>query len=218
MITTIIIILTGIVSAQAFSNRDLMNKLIFHPTSVNNSEWYRLFSYGLIHADWGHLLFNMLTLYFFGPYIESFFATALGGSLGVLCYILLYISALFVSIYPTYRKEKNNAGYYGLGASGAVSTIVFAYILIKPMGYMGLLFIPVFIPAFLFGILYVFLSLYFNKTNSGQINHLAHITGGIYGVIMTALIMFLLADINLFALFAKSIQNLTLDNLFHVGY
>lgn len=217
MTTYIIIIITAIFSVRAFNNRTIVNRLIFHPPSVKGVGWYRFFSYGIIHADWNHLIFNMLTLYFFGPYIETYFINALGALRGISFYLILYVSALFISIYPTFLKEKNNRNYYGLGASGAVSAIVFAYILIEPMGYMGIIFIPVFIPAFLFGILYVVLSLYFTKQSSGGINHLAHITGAVYGVLFTFLVMFLISNSNLATSFWASIQGVSLQDVFKVS-
>ena len=113
MITTIIIILTALISIKAFKDIELMGKLIFHPPAVKKGSWYRLFTYGVVHADYTHLIFNMFTLYFFGIEIERVFKTVLGQTTGSFSYVLLYISALLISILPTYFKQKDNTSYYG---------------------------------------------------------------------------------------------------------
>ena len=197
MITLAIIIITALISYQAFSNYHIADKLIFQPASVRDGEWYRLFTYGVLHADFTHLLFNMFTLYLFGSYIENMFKLQLGFRQGSIAFILLYVGGLFFSILPTYFKEKNNYYYKGLGASGAVSAMVFAYILINPMNFMGILFIPIMLPAFLFGFIFVFISMYLDKKEVGGINHSAHIIGGLFGVIFTAVLFFVMSDVNL---------------------
>ena len=218
MITTTIIVLTVLVSIRAFKDKTLMEKMIFHPPSVKQGEWYRLFSYGVLHADYAHLIFNMFTLYFFGPEIERFGKSALGETTGSICYILLYLSALLISILPTYFKQKHNVSYFGLGASGAVSAIIFAYMLVNPMNFMGILFIPIYLPAFLFGIIFLLISLALDKKQTGGINHSAHITGGIYGILYMAVIFFALADINLVQSFIGKIRIDSLSDLIHIGF
>lgn len=218
MITAIIIILTAFVSIRAFKNDELMGKIIFFPPAVNQGEWYRLFSYGVVHADYTHLIFNMFTLYFFGMDIELVMKTALGQTFGSICFILLYLSALFVSIFPTYLKQKENRSYYGLGASGAVSAIVFAYVLINPMNFMGIMFIPIMLPAFLFGAIFILISLSLDKKQVGGINHSAHITGGIYGIIFMIVIFFAFSDTNLFNSFIAQIKINNISDLIHFGY
>ena len=126
MITLIIIVLTSLISYQAFRDHGLADKLIFQPATVRDGEWYRLLTYGLLHADFMHLLFNMFTFYLFGSYIESIFKMQLGTQAGSIAFVLLYIGGLLFSILPTYFKQKNNYYYKGLGASGAVSAVVFA--------------------------------------------------------------------------------------------
>ena len=218
MITLAIIIITALISYQAFSNYNIADKLIFQPASVRDGEWYRLFTYGVLHADFTHLLFNMFTLYLFGSYIESIFKLQFGHRQGSIAYILLYVGGLLFSILPTFFKEKNNYYYKGLGASGAVSAMVFAYILINPMNFMGILFIPIMLPAFLFGFIFVFISMYLDKKEVGGINHSAHITGGFFGVIFTAVLFFVMSNVNLLLQFVLKIRITSLGDLFYFGF
>jgi membrane associated rhomboid family serine protease len=112
MITIIIIVITSLISIRAFKDSELMSRLIFHPPAVKQGNGYRLFTYGVVHADYTHLIFNMFTLYFFGPNIERTFKSVLGQTSGSAFFILLYLSALLVSIIPTYFKKKDNASYF----------------------------------------------------------------------------------------------------------
>lgn len=217
MITITIILLTALLSIRAFKDPSLMNKLIFIPSKVNEGEWSRLFTYGIIHADYPHLIFNMFTLYFFGMDVEKICKTMLGNDIGSICYIILYVSALAISILPTYGKQKNNSYYRGLGASGAVSAIVFAYVLINPMNFMGIMFIPIMLPAFLFGIIFLLVSLYLDKKQTGRINHSAHIVGSVYGLIYMTVAFFALKKISLPALFLEHIKINSLTDLFYFG-
>ena len=218
MITIIIIVITSLISIRAFKDNELMSRLIFHPPAVKQGNGYRLFSYGVVHADYTHLIFNMFTLYFFGPAIERTFKSVLSPISGSIFFILLYLTALFVSIIPTYFKKKDNASYYSLGASGAVSAIIFAYVLINPMNYMGILFIPIMLPAFLFGIIFILISISLDKKQVGDINHSAHITGGIYGIIFTIAIFFTFADINLINSFMGQIRINSISDIFYFGF
>src|SRR5690554_832630 len=218
MITLAIIIITALISYQAFNNYHIADKLIFQPASVRDGEWYRLFTYGLLHADFTHLLFNMFTFYLFGGYIENMFKLQLGLRQGSVAFILLYVGGLLFSILPTYLKEKNNYYYKGLGASGAVSAIVFAYILINPMNFMGILFIPIMLPAFLFGFIFVFISIYLDKKEVGGINHSAHITGGLFGIVFVAAAFAVISHVNIILQFIFKIQITSIGDLFHFGF
>jgi membrane associated rhomboid family serine protease len=183
-ITLIIIIITVIISFTAFNNQKVINDLIFYPPAVaDDGQWWRFFSSGLIHADTAHLIFNMLSLYFFGPAIESAFETSIFGEHGKWVYLLLYVTALFVSMLPTYLKHKHDTYYRSLGASGAVSAIIFTGLMIAPGSEVGLIFIPfVRIPGFIFAPLYLILSAYLDRRGADNINHSAHIWGGLYGL------------------------------------
>ena len=124
--TTLIIIITVIVSLLAWQNKTLFNRLIFYPPAVNNGQWDRFVTHGFIHADSMHLLFNMFTLYFFGRAIEGLYRSFLFGY----GFVIFYVLAIVVAMIPSYLKNKKNASYLSLGASGGVSAVLFAFILL----------------------------------------------------------------------------------------
>lgn len=180
--TLIIIIITALVSVGGFNNRKIIDDLIFYGPAVSRQgQVYRFFSCGLIHADWSHLIFNMLSLYFLGPYVEQGFE-ALFGSMGRWIFVLLYVSALAVSLLPTYNKHKDNYYYRSLGASGAVSAVIFAGLMLVPTMELYIFFIPIPIPGFIFGPLYLLISAYMDRQGGDNINHSAHIWGALYGL------------------------------------
>lgn len=181
-ITLIIIAITCVVSFLAFRNPRLMNDLILWPPAIaRQREYYRLVTYGLVHADFGHLLFNMFTLFFFGRVMEVFFAERLG-SFG---FVLFYIGALVASILPTYLKHRADPNYRSLGASGAVSAVLFAFILLAPWQRIVVLVVPM--PAIIYAVLYTGYSIYMDRRGQGTVNHSAHLWGAAYGVIFTLL-------------------------------
>ncbi|TDH29280.1 rhomboid family intramembrane serine protease [Segetibacter sp. 3557_3] len=181
-ITVIIIAITCIFSFLAFSNERLTATMIFDPPAVSeHNQWYRFWSCALIHGDFFHLLFNMFTLYSFGEFVERGFNIVFG-SLGPIVYISLYVISQFLCLLPTYVEHKHNHYYRSLGASGAVSAVVFAGIMLMPTAGMGILFIPFMIPGFIFGPLFLIISAYIAKRGHGNINHSAHIFGAVAGV------------------------------------
>lgn len=193
-ITIIIIVITCVISFVAFSNRDIMDKLIFYPPAVNNDkQWYRFFTCGLIHADIGHLAFNMISFYFFGRIVEIYFKE-IYEDMGSFMYVVLYVSALAACLLPTYSKQKDNYSYRSLGASGAVSAIVFVGILLRPMDKLYLFFIPVGIPGFIFGPIYLIVTAYLDKRGGGGINHSAHLWGALYGLAFFIVTAYFLTD------------------------
>lgn len=181
-ITWIIILLTSAISIPAFSNRAFFDKMKFNAFIIKeNKQWYRFISYGLIHADWMHLLINMFVLYSFGEQVEMMFIYIFGLK-GTILFLILYVSAIFISAYPSYEKHKNNSWYNAVGASGAVSAILFSSILLLPSSKIYLLFIPFPIPAVIFGILYLIYSAYMAKKSVDNIGHDAHFWGAVYGL------------------------------------
>jgi membrane associated rhomboid family serine protease len=203
-ITLIIIIITCLVSFTAFSNEKLMNDLIFHPPAITN-QWYRFFSCGLIHADIMHLAFNMYSFYLFGEIVEKAFVQVFGSS-GKIIYLFMYIISLAISLLPTYLKNKNNYHYYSLGASGAVSAVIFAGIFLYPTMGLGIFPIPFHIPGFIFGPLYLIVSAYLAKKGNGNINHSAHIWGAIFGVVFLIVSSAFGSDYNLPQSFANEVS------------
>ncbi|MGZ5190994.1 MAG: rhomboid family intramembrane serine protease, partial [Flavisolibacter sp.] len=181
-ITLIIIIITVLVSIGGFNSPKLIDDLIFYPPAVTQrKQWYRFFTCGLIHADFAHLIFNMLSLFLFGRFVEEKFIEIFGEN-GKWIYLLMYISALFVSLLPTYFKHRDNYQYKSLGASGAVSTVVFAGLMVAPYVEVGFFIIPPIIPGFIFGPLYLLITAWLDKAGKDNINHSAHLWGALYGV------------------------------------
>jgi membrane associated rhomboid family serine protease len=183
MITTYSLIgITVLISMYAFSNPELMRKFILSPYIVNTrGEYYRFLTSGFLHKDHMHLIFNMITLYFFGPIIQMVF-TAIFGSMGAFYYVALYLLAIIVSDIPSFFKYRNIPGYSSLGASGGVSAVVFAFILFLPLEKINLyLIFPV--PGFILGALYIMYSYYQSKKSSDNINHDAHLYGALFGLI-----------------------------------
>jgi membrane associated rhomboid family serine protease len=182
-ITTIIIIITALISIGGFSNQKIIEDLVFYPPAVSQrNQWYRFFTCGLIHADVGHLIFNMLSLYLFGRFVEDTF-TQIFAENGKWLYLLMYVTSLFVCLLPTYFKNRNNYHYRSLGASGAVSAVVFAGLLLAPDVQVGFFIIPPIIPGFIFGPLYLLISVWLDRRGGDNINHSAHFWGALFGVL-----------------------------------
>jgi len=180
-LTILIIILTCISSFAAFQNKNLMNRMVFSPYAVKrSSEWYRFITSGFIHGNWMHLFFNMYVLFLFGSITENYFKFHYR-DLGGLFYVALYLFSIILSEVYSYFQHKDNAYYASLGASGAVSAILFASILFQPLSKIGLIFFPIGIPAFIFGLLYLLYSAYMAKQGQDNIGHNAHFYGAIFG-------------------------------------
>ena len=208
-ITLIILIVTCIISIAAFNNQKLLDNLIFYPPAVNERrQYYRFITCGFIHANVPHLVFNMYSFWIFGEYVEILFMTVFG-PVGRWYYLLMYISALVVCLLPTYTKNKTNYHYRSLGASGAVSSVIFAFIFLNPLQGIGLIFLPreFMIPGFIFGFLYLVVSSYLDKKGGGNINHSAHIWGAIYGIIFLIIAGSLFSDKNLLSGFLAAVKS-----------
>lgn len=216
-ITLIIIIVTVIISLFAFRSQKVMDDLIFFPAAITEkNQYYRFISYGFIHADLSHLFFNMYAFYLFGGACEDSFINIFG-KYGELFYILMYFLALIICVIPDFNKYKTNTGYRSLGASGAVSAVVFAYILFRPLQGIGLLFIPIFIPGFLFGILFLIVSYFLGKKGATRVNHSAHIWGAIFGVIFLIVFSQFFSTYPLLDNFINSVKGLDLHHIFTSG-
>lgn len=176
----LIIILTAITSVMAFSNRDLTNKLIFNVGAVlRDKQWYRMLTSAFLHGDWMHLIFNMLTLYFFSGVIVSAF--------GAWRYLIIYFGSVICGSLLSLFMHRKEPYYLALGASGGVVGILFAAIALAPTMQIGILFIPGRIPAWLFGILYLGYSVYAMRQNADNVGHDAHLGGAATGVLLTIL-------------------------------
>ena len=185
MVTIGIILITVLVSVLAFSNHDLFRRLAFNAYDIKHfNNPYRFLSYALIHADWIHLLVNMMVLYSFGRIVEEYY-TMLFGAKSILYYILLYVGGVALSTLPSFGKHKDDYSYTAVGASGAVSAVVFASILFDPLSKIYLFFIPIGIPAIIFGVLYLFYSAYMGKKNVDNVGHDVHFWGAIFGFAFT---------------------------------
>ena len=182
-ITLAIVAVTGITSLLAFNNHNLLEELVFWPYRMwRNNEWHRLVSCGFIHGSAGHLLFNMIALYSFGVYVESAFGDIFMGK-GLTLYVVMYFLAIAgADVYNLFTR-KDDYNYRSLGASGGVSAIVFASILLNPFSKIYLFFIPIGIPAFVFGPLYLAYCVYAAKRGGDNIGHTAHFTGSIIGFV-----------------------------------
>lgn len=185
--TLIILGITILLSVLALYNDELMRKWIFNPYIVHHQkQWYRFFTSGFIHADWMHLLVNMFVLFGFGQAVESYYG-ALFDEKASYYFVLLYLGGLLISSTPTYAKHKEHPWYNSLGASGAVSGILFAAILFQPwqkIYFMGIIGIP----GILLGPLYLFYEWRSGQKSNDNINHDAHFWGAIFGVLFTILL------------------------------
>ncbi len=181
-LTIALVAVTVSVSWLAFNNPRLLDRLLLWPPAIERRHQYdRLLTHGFVHADWQHLLFNMITLYFFGRAVEGVF-TELIGRAG---FALFYLSAIVVAILPTYLRHRHDPRYRSLGASGAVSAVLFAYILMAPWSLIFVFFLPV--PAIVYAVFYVGYSIWMDRQGGDNVNHSAHLWGAGYGVLFTVM-------------------------------
>lgn len=185
MITYIILGITIFISITAMDNHSLKNKMMFNAYMIKErKEWYRFLSHGIIHADWIHLAFNMFSLYMFGKAVEDYYAV-LFKEKGILFFILLYVGGLVMSSLYSYEKNKGNIYYNALGASGAVSAVIYAFIVLDPMNKITPMFFPIGMPAYVFGFIFLGIEYYLSRRGNTGIAHDAHFWGAIYGIILT---------------------------------
>lgn len=184
--TLLIIAITSVISIIAFNRRDIFNKLQLNPYAVyHKKEWYRILSHGFLHADWVHLFVNMFVLYSFGSAVESIFKQLAANGIiqsPVLVYLILYFGSMIFATVTTIAKHRDNEWYNSIGASGAVSAVVFTSIFFQPLA--NLYFFAVIpIPGIVFGALYLGYSHYMSRKGDDNINHDAHFIGALFGFI-----------------------------------
>jgi membrane associated rhomboid family serine protease len=183
-VSLVIVIITVLTSIMAWRNDTIMRKWIFNPYMIHKrKQYWRFLSAAFLHADWMHLAFNMFVLYEFGKHVEAQFDVVWIGEdiKHVLLFIGLYIPAAILSCFYTFEKQKNNIHYNALGASGAVSAVVFGFIAINPTAMLAIFgIIP--IPAFLYGGLYLLISWILARRAKDNIGHDAHFFGALYGL------------------------------------
>lgn len=176
IILWVIIGITGFVSYKGFNDMAFFRKYEFHIGSIKAGEQYRMFTSAFLHADFVHLIFNMLTLYFFAPVVLY--------HLGVLAFLFIYLGSLACGSLLTLYFHKNDYSYRAIGASGAVTGVLYSAILLQPDMTLGLYFvIPM--PAYIFGIGYLLYSIYGMRAKNDNIGHTAHFGGAIGGYIIT---------------------------------
>ena len=183
-VASFIFAITIATSLWAFYNDTLFSNLILHPYSVSRGQRvYTVITSGLIHNDWMHLFFNMLSYYFFAFTLEAGNMEVKG--IGHWQFGLLYVLSLILSDLPTVYKHRNDNWYNSLGASGAVSAVIFSAIMYNPLGKMMLMILPIPIPAVLFGALYLVYCNYASKNARDNVNHDAHLFGALSGLLIT---------------------------------
>lgn len=209
-ITLIIVIVTCLVSIGGLSNQRIIDDLIFYPPAIQRNQYYRFISHGFIHADYFHLAFNMLALYSFGQALEKtlYAHPCVFGEKAKIFFLLLYFGGLIVASIPDYIKYRNNYQYRSLGASGAVSGVIFAAITLLPQMPINFAFIPIGIPGFIFGIIYLVASAYLDKRGGGRINHSAHLWGALFGIVFTLICVKFFGQMDVYENFIKQIQSL----------
>jgi membrane associated rhomboid family serine protease len=174
-----IIAVTILFSLKGLNDVAFFRKFEFHIGSIRAGEQIRMISSGFLHADMGHLFFNMFTLYMFAPVVINYFGSA--------SFFLIYMASLVFGSLLTLLMHKNDYSYRAIGASGAVMGVLYSAILIDPSMNLYLFFIPIPIPAYLFGIGYLLYSIYGMKAKNDNIGHTAHFGGAVGGYLITLL-------------------------------
>ncbi|MCQ2976081.1 MAG: rhomboid family intramembrane serine protease [Bacteroidales bacterium] len=200
MITSLLLAFTTLISIVSFrENNNILPYSLQRPECFDKMkfnaylvwykrDYYRLISSGFIHGDWWHLIFNMMTLYFFGYNVENYFITIFDVNLGRFLYALMYFLAIAISSLSDLFKYRNMHYYNAIGASGAVCAVLFAAILFNPKMGIAFFFIPIPIPGFIFGPLFLLFCHYMAKKNADNIGHSAHFWGAIFGFLFPILL------------------------------
>lgn len=180
LVTIVVIAANVIISFKGFSDRSFFERYKFNVGGIRRGEKVRIFSSGFLHVDTMHLFFNMFTLYFFAPVVILY--------LGTVHFLIIYIASLILGNLLSLYFHKDEYHYSAVGASGAVTGVLYSAILLEPSMQLGILFIPLPIPAYVFGILYLLYSIYGMKNQLGNIGHDAHFGGAIGGFVVTLIL------------------------------
>jgi membrane associated rhomboid family serine protease len=172
-----IIVANVLISFNGFNDSTFFRKYEFHIGSIRSGEQFRMFTSGFLHADVAHLAFNMISLYFFAPVVINYLSN--------FSFLIIYIGSLLFGSLLTLAMHKNDYSYRAIGASGAVTGIIYSAILLEPSMNLYLFFIPIPIPAYIFGIGYLLYSIYGMKAKNDNIGHTAHFGGAIGGFVLT---------------------------------
>ncbi|WP_298553402.1 rhomboid family intramembrane serine protease [uncultured Algibacter sp.] len=209
LVTIIIIAANVIISYKGFSDYGFFDKYKFNVGGVKRGEQVRLLSSGFLHADTQHLLFNMFSLYFFADVVIAL--------LSPIQFLLVYFGSLLVGNLLSLYFHKNEYHYSAVGASGAVSGVIYSAILLQPGMNLYMFFIPIPIPAYIFGIGYLLYSIYGMKNRIGNIGHDAHFGGAVGGYLITLLLSPWLFETNLLMIVLLAIPIIILFGLKKLG-
>ena len=176
----LLIVFNVLVSYKGFSESRFFERYKFSVLALQKQQYFRLLSSGFLHVDSAHLIFNMFALYMFGDVVIQI--------TGVFLFMLIYILSLLAGNYFTYVNHKNEPSYSAVGASGAVSGIVYSSILLFPQMQLALIFFPIPMPGYVFGILYLLYTLFGMKRRRDNIGHTAHFGGAVSGFAITLFI------------------------------
>lgn len=176
--TLTLLVMTVVVSLGAFTSKPIFDRWALHPFGIaQNGTWYQTVTSGFLHGDLGHLAFNMITLFFFGPFVEHF--------LGTLGFLIVYFGAMIVGSLVAFYRRRTQPRYRAIGASGAISGILFSFVLMQPLQPIYIFLLPIGIPAALFAVGYVLVSAFGMKRGGGRIGHEAHLGGAVAGLVLT---------------------------------
>lgn len=187
-ITLLLIVVIALVSVVAFNDQRLFTALLFEPYIMRvRGEWYRVVTHAFIHAHWPHLIVNMFVLYMFGRNVELLYAMVSDRPVWS-TYLLLFLGGVVIASLPGFRRHAHDPNYRAVGASGGVSAVLFAQILLLPTTKVTFLLLPIPLPAWLFGVLYLVYSWQMDRRSNDNVAHDAHFYGAVFGVVFTALL------------------------------